>query len=110
MNIIKKAENDDHYQTMMIGLIFLGLVICTVAGFVLGCVYGKRAETNTETAAETVTEMKETFTKVADSVYRHEQTGVYYIATDFGGVCVVVNADGTPYTGMKDEHDNNGKN
>jgi len=94
MNIIKKAENDDHYQTMMIGLIFLGLVICTVVGFALGYVYGKRAET--------VTETKETFTKVASKVYRHEQTGVYYIATNNGGVCVMVNADGTPYTGGKE--------
>jgi len=102
MNIIKKAENDDHYQTMMIGLIFLGLVICTVVGLALGYVYGKRAETNTEAAAETVTEMKETFTKVASKVYRHEQTGVYYIATNNGGVCVMVNADGTPYTGGKE--------
>lgn len=99
MKIIKKAENDDYYQTMMIGLIFLGLVICMAVGFALGYVYGERAETNTEAAAETVTETKETFTKVAKDVYRHEQTGVYYIVTYKGGVCVVVNADGTPYTG-----------
>lgn len=34
-------------------------------------------------------------------VYRHEETGVYYLGGDsFGaGWCVMVNADGTPYTG-----------
>lgn len=34
-------------------------------------------------------------------IYRHEETGVYYLADDTcsAGWCVMVNADGTPYTG-----------
>lgn len=34
-------------------------------------------------------------------IYRNEETGVYYLGgdTDRAGWCVMVNADGTPYTG-----------
>lgn len=34
-------------------------------------------------------------------IYRHEETGVYYLGGDTyrAGWCVMVNADGTPYTG-----------
>lgn len=34
-------------------------------------------------------------------IYRHEETGVYYLGgSSFrSGWCVMVNADGTPYTG-----------
>lgn len=34
-------------------------------------------------------------------IYRHEETGVYYLGgdNDRAGWCVMVNADGTPYTG-----------
>lgn len=32
------------------------------------------------------------------SVYQHKETGVYYIIGD-EGACVMVNPDGTPYTG-----------
>ncbi|MBQ2174028.1 MAG: hypothetical protein II453_02790 [Alphaproteobacteria bacterium] len=34
-------------------------------------------------------------------VYRHDETGVYYLggASFRSGWCVMVNADGTPYTG-----------
>lgn len=39
------------------------------------------------------------------AIYRHDQTGVHYFCVrgTYGrGVCVVVNADGTPYTGEKE--------
>lgn len=34
-------------------------------------------------------------------IYRHEETGVYYLGGSSyrSGWCVMVNADGTPYTG-----------
>ena len=32
-------------------------------------------------------------------VYKHEQTGVYYLFSNNGGFCVMLNPDGTPYTG-----------
>lgn len=34
-------------------------------------------------------------------IFRHEETGVYYLGGDTcsTGWCVMVNADGTPYTG-----------
>ena len=38
-------------------------------------------------------------------IYMHKQTGVYYIVSERGGVCVVVNADGTPYTGEDNKGD-----
>lgn len=34
-------------------------------------------------------------------VYKHEQTGVYYLFSKNGGFCVMLNKDGTPYTGNK---------
>ena len=37
------------------------------------------------------------------TIYKHDVTGVYYFSRDGGSygrsVCVMVNADGTPYTG-----------
>ena len=37
------------------------------------------------------------------TIYKHDVTGVYYFCRDGGSygrsVCVMVNADGTPYTG-----------
>jgi hypothetical protein len=36
------------------------------------------------------------------AIYRHDETGVHYFCRDGGygrSVCVMVNADGTPYTG-----------
>lgn len=32
-------------------------------------------------------------------IYKHDKTGVYYFAYDGNGVCVMLNPDGTPYTG-----------
>ena len=32
-------------------------------------------------------------------VFRDNITGVYYVGNVHGGVCVMTNADGTPYTG-----------
>ena len=35
-------------------------------------------------------------------IYRHDETGVYYYSRNAGyglAVCVMLNADGTPYTG-----------
>ena len=39
-------------------------------------------------------------------VYRHDESGVYYLCvtgTDGRGVCVMVNSDGTPYTGESED-------
>lgn len=33
------------------------------------------------------------------TVYKCDQTGVYYVVNHLGGVAVLINADGTPYTG-----------
>lgn len=37
------------------------------------------------------------------TLYRDEATGVQYISSPYGGICVVVNQDGTPYTGEEDK-------
>ena len=33
-------------------------------------------------------------------IYRHDSTGVYYLTYNYGGTTIMVNADGTPYTGV----------
>ena len=33
-------------------------------------------------------------------IYRHDSTGVYYLVCNYGGISIMVNADGTPYTGV----------
>lgn len=36
-------------------------------------------------------------------IYRHDSTGVYYLICNYGGMTVMVNADGTPYIGDCDD-------
>lgn len=33
------------------------------------------------------------------TIYQHKDTGVYYLQFDKRGITVMLNADGTPYTG-----------
>ena len=70
--------------------IFLVVGLVTLAVF--SC--GSKAKTENEE------EITLTFIErgVNYQVYRHEETGIYYL---FGnkGICVMLNADGTPYTG-----------
>lgn len=60
----------------------------------------------TKKAYETQTDAPKMMTVVDDTagytIYKHDYTGVHYFCRDAGygkSVCVMVNADGTPYTG-----------
>ena len=60
----------------------------------------------TETEYDTVDESPKMMTVVdctaGYTIYRHNETGVHYFSRDGGygkAVCVMINPDGTPYTG-----------
>lgn len=61
---------------------------------------------NTAVENEPTEEMTIVIDGINYKVYKHNKTGVYYLnmSTGYGeGVCVMLNADGTPYTGESEE-------
>ena len=75
------------------------IVICAFCLCLCGCV------SQTKTAYEPGAESKEMTvvdSNIAYTIYRHDKTGVYYFVTkgtEGRGVCIMVNPDGSPYTG-----------
>ena len=78
------------------------VVLCAVITLALvGCA------ATTEPIEETHIDGSTKYTKVMSVVfrdgdcwiYRHNETGVYYLSYRGAGVTVMLNADGTPYTG-----------
>lgn len=70
------------------------IVLCVVITFVLiGC---DESPAPAEMRVEQMTLMDSPH---PFRVYRHDSTGVYYLICNYGGTTIMVNADGTPYTG-----------
>lgn len=69
------------------------VLICT------GCGGTKKDYDDEDDAPKLMTIVDET---IGYTIYKHDETGVYYFCRDGGygrAVCVMVNPDGTPYTG-----------
>ncbi len=80
----------------LVALILLGVILVVVC---TGCQNAKRAYIDADDAPKMMTVMDKTN---GYTIYRHDETGVHYFCRDGGygkSVCVMVNADGTPYTG-----------
>lgn len=74
----------------------LCFILCIVMALALcGCSYNKTAVENQENDNR----MSLIYADGFCSIYRDNETGVQYFGKGNGGVCVMVNADGTPYTG-----------
>ena len=65
----------------------------------------------TKTEFETIEDVPKMMTIVDGTggytIYRHDATGVHYFCRDAGygkSVCVMVNADGSPYTGERKDN------
>lgn len=80
----------------------MALVLLAVILVCTGCNGTKTAYADIDDAPEMMTIVDET---MGYTIYRHDETGVHYLSRDgsYGrGICVMVNADGTPYTGAED--------
>ena len=74
-------------------LLTILVLICT------GCNPTKTEYDDPDSAPKMMTVVDET---MGYTIYRHDETGVHYFCRDGGygrAVCVMVNPDGTPYTG-----------
>lgn len=82
----------------LVALILLAVILvltCT------GCNTTKTEYAESEEAPKTMTVVDET---LGYTIYKHDTTGVHYFCRDGGygkAVCVMVNPDGTPYTGTE---------
>lgn len=80
----------------MVALLLLVTLLVTVC---TGCNTTKTEYDDMDDAPELMTIVDAT---MGYTIYRHDETGVHYFCRDAGygkSVCVMVNADGTPYTG-----------
>jgi hypothetical protein len=77
-------------------------IVVLFAVMVLACTgCTKTAYENGESAPKTMTVVDGT---AGYTIYRHDPTGVHYFCRDAGScksVCVMLNPDGTPYTGAE---------
>lgn len=79
------------------------LIVC--AGLVViaaGCTHADCAEAKTEEKTEEGFRLVDVSTLNHIREYEHMETGVHYVVyagADKGGICVMLNPDGTPYTG-----------
>lgn len=74
------------------------ILIAVMALTMVGC-YGTKTSFSGEDAPHVMTIVDST---AGYTIYKHDETGVWYFCRDAGygkSVCVMVNADGTPYTG-----------
>lgn len=73
------------------------LMLCAVMLLALcGCGYNKAGRGETQ---ENDGRMAVVYSDFWCSIHRDNETGVHYFCRPDAGVCVMVNADGTPYTG-----------
>ena len=87
-----------------ISLVALLLLVTLLVTICTGCTTRNTSSTKTEygdpdDAPEMMTVVDST---MGYTIYKHDETGVHYFCRDGGygrSVCVMVNADGTPYTG-----------
>ena len=74
------------------------MVLVMMVVFLSGCNQTTKKSNDAPTHEMTVVDETTGYT-----IYKHDVTGVYYFCRDGGSygrsVCVMVNADGTPYTG-----------
>lgn len=80
-------------------LLLVSALVCTGCG-------SKNIFSSTKAAYDDADDAPKMMTVVDSTggytVYKHDETGVHYFCRDAGSgksVCVMVNADGTPYTG-----------
>ena len=74
---------------LVIAIIVMLLALC-------GCGYNKPGKVKTQ---ENDGRMTLVYNDGYCVIYRDNETGVHYFSRSYSGSCVMVNADGTPYTG-----------
>ena len=82
-----------------ISLVALLLLVTLLVTVCVGCGTTKSEYDDPDDAPKMMTIVDGT---AGYTIYKHDETGVHYFCRDAGygkSVCVMVNADGTPYTG-----------
>lgn len=85
-----------------VSLVALMLLLTILVMTCTGCGNTKKAYADADDAPKTMTIVDSTN---GYTIYKHDETGVHYFCRDGGygkSVCVMVNADGTPYTGAEE--------
>ena len=80
----------------LVALILLAVILVVAC---TGCNNTKKAYEGAENAPKMMTVVDSTD---GYTIYKHDETGVHYFCRDAGygkSVCVMLNADGSPYTG-----------
>lgn len=76
------------------------MILLAVLVMVIACFSGCNSTKKNGTPTHEMTVVDET---IGYTIYKHDVTGVYYFCRDGGSygrsVCVMLNPDGTPYTG-----------
>ena len=86
-------------HTPWVSLVALLLLVTLLVFICTGCNSTKTEYDDPDDAPEMMTVVDST---LGYTIYKHDETGVHYFCRDGGygrSVCVMVNADGTPYTG-----------
>jgi len=84
--------------TALVLLVVILVLICT------GCIPSTETEYDGVSNAPMMMTIVDCTTGY--TIYKHDETGVHYFCRDGGygkAVCIMVNADGTPYTGNTEE-------
>ena len=82
-----------------VSLVALMLLLAILVLICTGCGTTKKAYDDSDDAPNMMTVVDSTN---GYTIYQHDETGVHYFCRDAGygkSVCVMVNPDGTPYTG-----------
>ena len=91
-------------ESFMKKFIKISAILCAlcIVLTMTGCGSTKKAYADEDDAPKTMTIVDSTN---GYTIYRHDETGVHYFCRDAGygkSVCVMLNPDGTPYTGEKE--------
>lgn len=88
----------------MVSLVALLLLVVIVVMVCAGCIQTTKTEYDSMDDAPMIMTIVDCTTGY--TIYKHDETGVHYFCRDGGygrAVCVMVNADGSPYTGNTEE-------
>lgn len=86
-----------------VALVALLLLVALLVTVCTGCNTTKTEYDDKDNAPKVMTVVDST---AGYTIYKHDETGVHYFCRDGGygrSVCVMVNADGTPYTGSAED-------
>lgn len=100
MQTLKKEQHKSNDSAdVLLYIVLIALVVTVSIMTVLIAVVSPHIDTTAQATVQNEVTLTYTDYGINYYVYKHEQTGVYYLFSKNGGFCVMLNPDGTPYTG-----------